>query len=128
MSIQAGVLLAFLFVAHFLGDFTPLATARMQAAKARGTPVGPIALHALIHAILVGVVVVAIVRPDPLLILGAVTVEFWSHLGLDWLKGRLGARNPALADPGGRPFWTVLGLDQLAHALVLVGIAALVLM
>ena len=31
---------------------TPLATARMQDAKARGTPVGPIALHALIHAVL----------------------------------------------------------------------------
>jgi hypothetical protein len=128
MTNQAGLLLAFLFVAHFLGDFTPLASARMLDAKAKGTPLGPIALHALIHAVLVGIVVTAIARPAPLLILGAASIEFWTHLGLDWFKGRLGARNPAFADPVRRPFWTALGVDQLAHALVLVGIAALVLM
>ena len=30
MSSQAAVLLAFLLVGHFLGDFTPLASARMR--------------------------------------------------------------------------------------------------
>jgi hypothetical protein len=127
MSTQAGVLLVFLFVAHFLGDFTPLASSRMLDAKESGTPLGPIALHALIHSILVGIAVAAIARPEALLLLGAVAIEFWTHLGLDWFRGRMGARNPALSDPAGRPFWTALGLDQLAHALVLVGIAALVL-
>lgn len=128
MSEQAVVLLALLFVAHFLGDFTPLATSRMQEAKMAGTPLGPIALHALIHAVLVGVVVIGVVRPAPMLVLAAVAVEFWTHLGLDWFRGRLGARRPALTDPGGQAFWTVLGLDQLVHALVLVGIGLLVLL
>ena len=128
MSSQAAALLAFLFVGHFLGDFTPLASARMQEAKLKGKPLGPIALHALVHALLVGIATVAIARPLPMIALGAVTIEFWTHLGLDWFRGKLGARRPALHDTGQPVFWTALGLDQLAHALVLVGIAVLVLM
>ena len=128
MTIQAAVLLTFLLVGHFLGDFTALSTPRMQEAKRKGTPIGPIALHALIHAVLVGVAVAAIARPDPMLLLGAVTVEFWTHMGIDWFRGRMSAQRPALADPGQPVFWTVLGLDQLAHGLVLVGIASLALM
>lgn len=128
MTDQAATLLIFLFVGHFLGDFTPLATARMQEAKLSGTPIGPIALHALIHAALVGVAVVAIARPVPMLILAAVTVEFWTHLGLDWFRGKMSVRRPALGDPNQRVFWTALGLDQLAHTMVLVGIAFLALM
>ena len=128
MTAQTTALLAFLLVGHFLGDFTPLATARMQEAKVSGTPLGPIALHALIHAVLVGIAVAAIARPVPMLILAAVAIEFWTHLGLDWLRGKMSARRPALGEPTQRVFWTALGLDQLAHALVLVMIAELVLM
>ena len=126
MSSQAAALLVFLFLGHFLGDFTPLATARMLEAKLSGTPLGPIALHALIQAVLVGIAVAAIARPVPIFLLAAVAIEFWTHLGIDWFKGRVSARRPAVADPGQSVFWTVLGIDQLAHALVLVGIAALV--
>ena len=128
MSSQAAALLVFLFLGHFLGDFTPLATARMLEAKLSGTPLGPIALHALIQAVLVGIAVAAIARPVPIFLLAAVAIEFWTHLGLDWLRGKMSARRPALGDPIQQTFWTVLGLDQLAHALVLVGIAFLVLM
>ena len=128
MTTQAAVLLTLLLVGHFLGDFTALSTPRMQEAKRKGTPIGPIALHALIHAVLVGVAVVAIARPVPMLILAAVSVEFWTHLGLDWVKGKMSVRRPGLGDPGQSIFWTALGIDQLAHALVLVGIAFLALM
>ena len=128
MTEQAAVLLIFLFVGHFLGDFTPLATARMLEAKLTGSPIGPIALHALVHAVLVGLAVAAIARPVPMFILAAVSVEFWTHLGLDWVKGKMSVRRPALGEPGQPIFWTALGIDQLAHALVLVGIAFLALM
>lgn len=126
MTEQAATLLIFLFVGHFLGDFTRLTTARMLEAKLTGSPIGPIALHALIHAVLVGLAVAAIARPVPMLILAAVTIEFWTHLGLDWFRGKMSVRHPALGDPNQRVFWTALGLDQLAHAMVLVGIAFLV--
>ena len=127
MTAQAAVLLVLLFTGHFLGDFTPLATARMQEAKIAGTPLGPIALHALIHAALVGLVAFAIVRPDPTLLAAACAIEFWTHFGLDWFRGRLGAGRPKLTDPSTQAFWTAMGLDQLAHALVLIGITALLL-
>ena len=127
MTGQAVVLLSFLFLAHFLGDFTPLASARIQEAKASGTPLGQIAAHALIHSLLVGITVAAIARPVPMLIAAAVAVEFWTHFVLDWFRGWLGARRAALSDPSRQLHWTALGLDQLAHALVLVAVAALVL-
>jgi hypothetical protein len=128
MSSQAAVLLSFLFFVHFLGDFTPLATESMQEAKRAGRPLGPIALHALVHAALVGLVVALVARPAPILVLAAATIEFWTHLFLDWWKGFMSARRPVLGDPGRKGFWTALGLDQLAHALVLVWVAWMVLL
>jgi hypothetical protein len=128
MTPEVAVVLSFLLLGHFLGDFTPLSTERMRKAKQKGRPVGPIALHALVHAVLAGIAVGAVARPLPLLLVGAVAIEFWTHLGIDWLRGRLTVRYPAIGDTNERAFWTVLGLDQLAHALVLVGIAYLVLM
>ena len=127
MTPVAAVLLGMLLVGHFLGDFTPLSTERMREAKQTGRPVGPIALHALVHAVLAGIAVGAIARPLPMLLLGAVAIEFWTHLGIDWLRGRLSVRYPAIGDADQRAFWAALGLDQLAHGLVLVGIAYLVL-
>ncbi len=128
MTQQVTALLALLLVGHFLGDFTPLSTPRMQEAKLTGSPIGPIALHALMHAVVVGIAVVAIIRPTPLLILAAVAIEFWTHLGVDWFRGRMSARSPALRDHDQSVFWTALGLDQLAHVLVLLIIAVVVLL
>ncbi|HSM32144.1 MAG TPA: DUF3307 domain-containing protein [Woeseiaceae bacterium] len=126
MTLQATVLLASLLLAHFLGDFTPLASQSMQRAKAIGAPVGPIALHALVHAALVAIVVAAVVSPGVRLVALAGAIEFLSHLGLDWGRGRLGRSITALFDPSRQIFWTAFGLDQAAHAIVLVGIALLV--
>ena len=52
-----------------------------------------------------------------------VSVEFWTHFGIDWFRGRQAANKPVLADTSGQTFWFALGVDQLLHALVLVGIA-----
>jgi len=126
MTTTAIRLLAVLFVAHYLGDYTPLATPRMQRAKAAGRPVGPIAAHALVHATLVGLAVLAIARPEPRMLAAAAAIEFGTHLALDWGRGRMGANRPRLGDPSAQIFWSMLGLDQLIHTLVLIWIAALV--
>ena len=81
-----------------------------------------------VKAIMPIIAVAVIARPLPMLLLGAVAIEFWTHLGIDWLRGRLSVRYPAIGDTNERAFWTALGLDQLAHGLVLIGIAWLVLM
>lgn len=120
------MLLVLLFVAHFLGDFTPLLSRRMLEAKASGAPLGPFVHHAAIHGSLVALAVAVAVRPGLELLAMAASLEFGSHLAIDWIRARAGKKWPAQANPSTQTYWTALGLDQLAHALVLVGIAALV--
>jgi uncharacterized membrane protein AbrB (regulator of aidB expression) len=108
----AAGLLACLLLAHYLGDFTPLSTGRMLEAKAAGGPVSLIASHAGVQTILVALVVAVASGFDLRLIAVVVAIEFVTHFAID--------------DPTNRAFWWVLGLDQLAHCLVLVLIAFLV--
>lgn len=122
----AGGLLAGLFVAHYLGDFTPLSTGRMLEAKAEGGPVSLIASHAGVQALLVGIVVAAATGFQAGLVGPAVAIEFLTHFAIDLARGRLGARFPKIRDSSNRAFWWALGLDQLAHAMVLLWIAAVV--
>jgi len=125
VSAQAAVLLGMLFVGHFLGDFTPLATARMQEAKANGGPMSLIAAHAALHAFLTGLAVALVVGPEPAVLALVVGLQFLTHFGLDAFRARLGVRVPALKDPGKNTYWTALGLDQLAHGLVLIAITVI---
>ena len=126
MTGRAIWLMASLFFAHFLGDFTLLSTKRMQEAKATGRPAGPIAAHGLVHALLVGAAVALVAWSGVLVVVTVVAIEFASHFGIDWTRGRLTAGRPSLSSPGSSAFWMVLGLDQLAHYLVLLWIGALV--
>ncbi len=127
MTATAAWLLVALLIAHNLGDFTPLATARMRAAKASGSPMGPIVAHAAVHAVLVGFAVLIVVRPTASVLVLAAGIELGAHFAIDATRARIGTRVPALTDPGSNPFWWALGVDQLLHGLVLVGIAVLVL-
>lgn len=126
MSTQAALLLAVLFVGHFLGDFTPLATARMQEAKANGGPMRLIAAHAAVHAALTGVAVALVAAPEAPILVLAMGLQFLTHWGLDAFRARLGVRVSALADSSKSVFWTALGADQLAHSLVLLAITVIV--
>lgn len=116
------VLLSLLLVAHCLGDFTPLATPAMRAAKSGEGPVGGIVAHAGVHAGLV-LVALALARVPWTLVLGGAGVELVTHFGIDWGRMRIGVGRPGLQDPGRDAFWRLLGLDQLAHGIVLMAIA-----
>lgn len=126
MTGAAALLLAALLAAHTLGDFTPLATARMRRAKAEGGPVGLIVVHAAVHAALVGLVLLVVIEPSAPVLALAVGLELSTHFGIDMTRARLGLRVPALADMWSNPFWWALGVDQLLHGLVLVWIAFIV--
>ncbi|MEJ2310823.1 MAG: DUF3307 domain-containing protein [Gemmatimonadales bacterium] len=127
MTGEAVWLLVFLLIGHFLGDFTALSTASMLRAKAVGTPLGPIAAHAAVHSGLVAVAVALVAAPGLGLIGLAAALELASHFALDLGRGRLMRRFPRWGDPAHGSFWSVLGLDQLAHGLVLVGLVLLVI-
>jgi hypothetical protein len=125
MTIQAFWLLAGLLAVHSIGDFSPLATARMLEAKSNGGPLSQIAVHALVHTILVTIIIVVVAGAALPLIAIAAAIEFTTHFALDAGRSRLGQRYPALNDVRRNAFWYALGVDQLGHALVLVGLAAL---
>lgn len=127
MTTDALTLLLALLVAHALGDFTPLATERIRQAKAAGRPLGPIAEHAAIHGLLVGLAVLIVVGPSLSILALAAGLELVTHFAIDLTRARLGIRLPVLADMRSNPFWWALGVDQLLHGMVLVWIAYLVL-
>ena len=127
MSVTVVVLLAALLLAHTLGDFTPLATPRMLRAKSDGRPIGPIAAHAAVHGLLAGLAVLLVVRPPLSTVALLSGVVLSTHLVIDLAKARVGLRMPVLKDVSANPFWWALGVDQLLHGLVLIGVAFLVL-
>ena len=126
MTGEAAWLLALLLTGHFLGDFTPLSTRGMLRAKAVGAPLGPIAAHAAVHGALLAVAVAVVARPTPGLLAAVVGFEVGTHFLIDLGRGRLMRRHPRLGDPAEGAFWWTLGLDQLAHGLVLIVVAVLV--
>ncbi len=127
MTAQAIWLLCGLLVAHYLGDFTPLANARIQEAKANGGPLHWIFVHAAIHTILVAAVIFLLVDPPLTIIAIAAGIELASHFLLDVGRAQLGLKFNVFRDPARNAFWYALGVDQLAHALVLIALARIVL-
>jgi len=126
MTNQIALLLAGFFFAHYLGDFTPLSTPEMLAAKTNAKPMWLIAAHALVHAVLIGLVILIVAFPSWTILGLAAAIEFISHFVLDAGRAQLGRRVPELNNPSRNVFWYALGLDQFAHALVLIGLALLV--
>lgn len=127
MSAEVAWLLAGLFTAHYLGDFTPLLTERMLAAKREGRPVGPMALHGIVHGALAAIAVGVTASPRLGTLGLAAAIVLASHFAMDLGRARLSARFPALRDSTRRAFWVSLGFDQLVHGLVLIWVATVVL-
>jgi len=127
MTTQTAVLLAGFLLAHYLGDFTPLSTPEMLAAKAKARPMWLIAAHALVHTVLVTLVILIVVFPSWSILFLAAAIEFVTHFAIDAGRAKLSQRVPELNNPGHNIFWYALGLDQFAHAAVLVALAAIVI-
>ncbi len=127
MSAEAVWVLVSLLTAHYLGDFTPLLTDRMLAAKREGRPVGPIALHGAIHGVLAAVAIAVVASPPPRTLGTGAAIVLVSHFAIDLGRAQFSARFPALRDSGRGAFWSALGFDQFLHGLVLIAVAAVVL-
>jgi hypothetical protein len=70
--------------------------------------------HAGLHAVLTGLVLLAVGVPLPPLA-GIVVLEFVVHYGLDYAKLRYSAGVSAATEPS--RFWRLHGIDQAAHQL-----------
>lgn len=114
------VLLAALFLSHYLADFC-LTTRSMIVAKSDGKTLFPIIFHASIHALLMGICLF-IFGTTIQMLLGLFLLEFISHFIIDTIKGRLTHAYPKLADNHQKPYWIVYGMDQLLHQLIIITI------
>ena len=116
------MLLVTLLVCHYLADFC-LTLPIMIRAKANGKQLWPIALHSMVHALLMGLCLL-LFGVSVLTTLYLMAAEAASHFIIDLSKARLSSRFPRLADATCKPYWMLYGLDQLLHQLVVVGIWA----
>ena len=112
------LLLTALLVCHYLADFC-LTMPMMIRAKADGRNPWPIALHAAIHAVLMGLCL-WIYGTGWQLLLVLMTIELVTHFGIDVSKARISYKFPLLSDSGKKPYWMLYGFDQLLHQMVVI--------
>lgn len=118
------VLIIALFFIHWLGDFTAFATAKMHKSKAIGAPIGPIFLHACVHAGFVAVLLF-IFQFNGNLILQLTLFQLVSHFLIDVTKGKLSAGFQMFRDNTTYPYWMLFGFDQFLHGVVMILIWAI---
>lgn len=120
MTAAVLLVIVILEIKHFFADY-PLQNAWMVANKGTwGHPAGIV--HSLIHAVLTALAFL-VITPPLLVGLGIMVGEFLLHYHIDVTKEQL-LRRQKLTSADGR-FWVLLGLDQLAHHLTYVAIAAI---
>ncbi len=113
-------ILIILFICHFLGDFSHLATKWMFQAKSFGYPLYPIFVHASVHAILMWVTLRVIFNVESLLSFYLFLFQLITHFTIDVLKGKMNMLFPELQSSNNRGYWVVFGFDQLLHSLVII--------
>ena len=116
-----GVLLLIgLLTSHYLADYC-LTWPFMIRAKADGKNIWPILLHGAVHALLMGLCLIAYGTTLEMLAL-LMLLELVTHTAIDTVKGLLTAANPRLADTHHKGYWMLYGFDQLLHQIVVVAI------
>ena len=107
------LILLLLMICHYLADFTALSTPWMLQAKQYGKPLFPILVHAFVHAVLMGSVLLLFVEFS--IAFRLFGIQLIAHFSFDTLKGRLNGWYPILQDNTKRGYWMVLGFDQFMH-------------
>ena len=109
-------------LAHFLGDFTPLNQWFIEA-KRYGKPIGLVAGHGAVNGVLYGLAIWLFL--DWKAGMFAFGIETVTHTIIDLLKGRINRWFPVVEDTNKPIFWTIMGVDQLLHQIVMIVIVFL---
>ena len=118
MPIEIFILLVLLQIKHWYVDFVNQTNEEVQC---KGTYLDWRGMkHSAKHGLATAAILFPFAPLDIILILSA--LDFVTHYHIDWLKMNFGNRD--MQNP---KFWNHLGLDQMAHQLVYVLIAFLVL-
>jgi len=109
-----------LFFCHYLGDYTFLSRPFMLKAKATGSPVWPIFIHACIHGLLMLLLLLCVMTTSTWsLIPELILIQVLTHFAIDVWKGMMNVWFPILKHNTKYPHWTIFGLDQLLHTFVI---------
>lgn len=119
MTLAAVYLLLALNICHWIGDYTHASTSWMLSAKRIGKPLLPIFVHALIHTLLMGIVIMAYTM-DAYLTNNLMFIQLFSHFLIDVLKGKMNVWYPNVSQPQNKSHWYIFGLDQLLHQIVII--------
>lgn len=112
------LLILLLMLCHWAADFTHLSTPWMINAKQYGKPLFPILIHALVHAVLMGFVLMFFTDINKVIMLAG--FELITHFIIDVWKGRMNGRFPALSKTDNPFHWWLFGIDQFFHQLVII--------
>ena|SRR6478752_2901954 len=113
------IVLIGLFFCHFLADFTQMSRPYMLSAKKFGAPVTPIAAHAAVHAVLM-LIFLRIMGYKGINVATVVMLQWISHTLIDVTKGKINFYFPATREATNVSHWWVFGLDQFAHAVIII--------
>ena len=116
------LLLTLLFVKHFVIDFPLQKPYQWQNKGTYGHPGG--LLHSGLHAWATYLVLLIFVDWSTAIMLGI--LDGFIHYHVDWAKMNLN-KKLGYGPTTHEGFWTLLGLDQLAHALTYIGIVFFVI-
>lgn len=111
-------LIVLLFVCHWLADYTHLQRPWMLKAKMTGTPISHIAVHALVHAVLMSFCLLFFASGELLVFL--VFFEWITHFIIDMGKAKANVWFPILKYPTHQFHWIVFGFDQFLHHAIIV--------
>lgn len=106
-----------LLIAHYIGDFSHFSMPFMLKAKLTGYPWSPIFLHAMVHALLVGMCIWTMVGLSEAIV--ACGIVLGTHFGIDVLKGKINVWFPSITSPKSYAHWYVFGADQMLHIIIL---------
>lgn len=113
-----GLLLGLLQTKHLLADYVWQTAAMVRTKGIYGHPVG--ASHSALHAVLSGLILLAVPGTGIGLAGAIVIAEFIVHYHTDWSKDQLSSR--LNQNPKQKGYWVLVGLDQYLHQLTYLAI------
>lgn len=97
-----------LFFCHLLADYTHLSTTWMLNAKKIGKPFIPIMVHAMVHALLMGIFLSCFGISN---VIWLMVFQFITHFLIDVWKGKMNVWFPNLQNNSNKWHWIVFGTD-----------------
>lgn len=123
MNISSLILLLLLSWWHMIADYTPFCNQWMCKAKEFWEPLFPILIHAFIHAIGMGTILLLYSDKTPIhliLIIKLFFLQWITHFLIDTIKWKINYYFPSVRDTHSDWYRIVFGWDQYLHTVIII--------